>query len=116
MIYPLLYIPFCVAFAWLNAVLIKKGYRIYHALNGLLHLTVAFLIGYFTRWEYGVATLFITLLVFDTALNLFRGLPIDYVSPKPKSIVDRLEKWVFGNDGITPKILYIIIAFVLNHL
>lgn len=113
MIYPLLYIPFCIAFAYLNAILIKKGKRIYHALNGLLHLTVAFLIGYFTHWQYGLATLCITRLFFDIPLNLFRGLPIDYVSPKPKSIVDRAEKWVFKTDGFTPKVIYLIGAVFL---
>ncbi len=119
MIYPLLYIPFCVVFAYINAVLIKKGKKIYHALNGLLHLTVAFLIGYFTHWQYGLATLFITRLVFDTALNLWRGLPIDYVSSNPKSIVDQIEKKIFGNDGFLPKVIYmvcIVILFVIVQL
>lgn len=113
MIYPLLYIPFCIAFAYWNAILIKKGKRIYHALNGLLHLTVACLIGYFTHWEYGLATLCITRLFFDVALNLFRGLPIDYVSPKPKSIIDIAEKKIFGMDGFTPKVIYLVATIVL---
>ncbi len=119
MIYPLLYIPFCILFAWLNAILIKNGKRIYHALNGLLHLGVAVAIGYFTKWQYGLATLFIARLVFDTALNLFRGLPIDYVSSNPKSIVDKIEKKIFGKDGFTPKIIYIVIIaglFVMVQL
>ena len=113
MIYPLLYIPFCIAFAWLNAILIKKGKRIYHALNGMLHLSVAIVIGYFTHWQYGLATLCITRLFFDVSLNLFRGLPIDYVSPKPKSIVDIAEKKIFGNDGFTPKVIYLVAAVAL---
>lgn len=113
MIYPLLYIPFCIAFAYLNAWLIVRGNRIYHGLNGLLHLSVAIVIGYFTHWGYGLATLFITRLVFDTSLNLFRGLPIDYVSQKPKSIVDIIEKKIFGNDGFTPKVIYLIAIVAL---
>ena len=113
MIWLLLYAIACIGLAAYNNDLIRDGKRIYHAINGAIHLTAAILIGYFTNWQYGLAVLFIARLVFDTSLNLFRGLGIGYVSPKPKSIVDRIEKWAFKNNGIVPKILYAFIIVIL---
>lgn len=112
----LLYIPVAIAFAWLNARWIKNGKRVYHGLNGALHLTVAGLVFYFDSWQQGLAVLFITRVFFDWALNLMRGLPLGYVSPKPKSIVDRLEKAVFKLDGVTPKIIYLLIIVALMFI
>lgn len=109
----LLYIPFCVFFAWLNARWIAKGKKILHGINGSIHLFAAIIIGYSTKWQYGLAVLFITRLFFDVALNLFRGLPVDYVSPNPKSIVDKIEKQIFKKDGITPKLIYLLIIVIL---
>jgi hypothetical protein len=113
MIWLLLYAIACIGLAAFNADLIRDGKRIYHFWNGAIHLTAAILIGYFTNWQYGLAVLFIARLFFDVSLNLMRGLSIDYVSPKPKSIVDRVEKWVFKNNGIIPKILYAFIIVIL---
>lgn len=109
----LLYIPILLILAWYNAVLIRKGKRIYHFWNGLLHCVVAGGVWVLDSWQSGLAVLFIARVVFDTALNLMRGLPIDYVPKDPKSIVDKLEKKVFGNNGIIPKIIYIIIIAAL---
>lgn len=43
-------------------------------------------------WSYGVATLFFVRAVFDVSLNKFRNLSAGYISPNPKSIIDKLEK------------------------
>lgn len=109
----LLYIPFCVFFAWLNAKWIADGKRIYHGINGAIHLIVAVLVGYFFGWRAGVAILFITRVFFDWGLNLFRGLPLGYVSLNPKSIVDRVEKALFKLNGILPKVIYLVIIVIL---
>ncbi len=116
MIYLIAYALFCIAFAWLNSFLIKKGKRIYHALNGLLHIAAAVAGWHFWGWQIGVAILFVARLFFDVSLNLFRGKAIDYVSPNPKSIVDKVEKKLFRTDGISPKILYLFIIIVLACL
>lgn len=113
MIWLLLYAIACIGLAAYNNDLIRDGKRIYHAINGAIHLTAAILIGYFTNWQHGLAVLFIARLFFDVSLNIMRGLAIDYVSPKPKSIVDRIEKWAFRNNGIVPKILYAFIIVIL---
>lgn len=114
MIYLLSYAVFCIAFAWLNAVLIKANKRIYHGLNALLHIAAAVAGWYFWGWVIGVSILFVARLVFDTALNLFRGLPIEYVPRSPKSIVDKIEKKVFRGDGIMPKLTYLAAIVLLN--
>ena len=108
----LLYIPFCVFFAWLNAKWIAEKRSIKHGLNGLLHIVVACLVSFFDRWQSGVALLFITRVFFDVSLNFFRGLPFDYVSPNPKSIIDKWEKKLFGSEAIVPKIIYLTIAII----
>lgn len=113
-VFELLYAIFCIGFAYLNAHLIKKGKRIYHALNGAIHIAAAAAGLYFFDWQTGIAILFVSRLVFDTALNLMRGKAIDYTSPSPKSIVDKIEQKIFKRDGVTPKLIYILLIVVLN--
>ncbi len=107
---------FCIAFAWLNSFLIKKGKRIYHALNGVLHIAAAVAGWHFWGWQIGVAILFVARLFFDVALNLFRGLAIDYIPVNPKSTIDKIEKKVFNNDGIMPKLIYLAIIVLIQFL
>lgn len=115
MIYLIAYALFCIAFARLNWYWIEvKDYKIKHFWNGLIHLAAAAAGWYFFSWQIGVSILFVARLVFDTALNLFRGKAIDYISPSPKSIVDKIEKKVFNNDGIMPKLTYFAIIVLLN--
>ena len=121
----LLYIPFCVFFAWLNARWIAKGKKILHGINGSIHLFAAIIIGYSTKWQYGLAVLFITRLFFDVSLNIFRKLPVDYISPEVKAyknfwkaiwkgkVVDYVEYKIFGNNGYLPKIIYALIIVIL---
>ena len=53
---------------------------------------------------------------FDWMLNVFRKLPLDYTPKKPKAITDKIEIFIFGNDGFLPKAVYILIAVVINIL
>lgn len=103
----LLYGGFCVWFAKVNYVWIYEQKKVKHFWNGLVHLTASAIAYYFFGWRAAMAILLIARLVFDVALNLFRGMGIDYVSPKPKSIVDKIEKKLFKQDSITPKIIYL---------
>jgi len=106
----------CFCMAYIDKEKMDDGYEPNHAVNGLIHIVFVGLAAFAFNPYIGAAILFESRLVFDSSLSLLRRLGIGYVSPNPKSKIDRLEKWVFGNDGITPKILYIIIAFVLNNL
>ena len=118
------YLLFVVILAWDNAKRIDKDKKIKHWLNGLAHLSMAGIL-YFIDWKLSVSLLFLVKLVFDTALNLFRGEGIDYISPDIKKITslwmalrkgkfaDYIEYKIFGNNGYTPKIVYLIIAVCL---
>ena len=110
----LLYAIACVNLAYVNFRLIDSGRRVYHALNGLLHLTAAVIVGICVHPLGAICILLVARLVFDIALNRFRGLPMNYVPAKPKSIVDRIERWVFGRDGYEPKLWYLTALFILN--
>lgn len=92
MIFILLYQCLAGFLAWWNYTLIKNQRKIYHFLNGAIHLTAACLIGYFTKWNYGVSCLLFTRVVFDTVLNILRNKGVGYVSPFPASVVDQIEK------------------------
>jgi len=93
MIFILLYNIFATALAYYNFRLIERGKRIYHALNGTLHGIAAVLIGWKFGWEYGVSLLCFVRVVFDTTLNIFRGLGVGYITPSPISIIDKIEIW-----------------------
>ena len=106
------YLLFVVILAWDNAKRIDKDKKIKHWLNGLAHLSMAGII-YFVHWKLSISLLCLVRVTFDISLNLFRGFPIDYVSLKPKSVIDKIEKQIFGLNGYTPKIVYLIIAVCL---
>jgi hypothetical protein len=114
LVYQICYALFCVGFAYFNAVWIKKGKRIYHFWNGVLHLAFAVAGLLFFNWQTGLCMPFIGRLFFDIALNHFRGLPLDYIAAKPKSIADKVEKKIFGKEFILPRLIYISIVFLLN--
>lgn len=108
------YIILCIILAYINYRVIIADRRVYHALNGLVHL--AFWLTVFLLSRSLILTLclpFVARLFFDTALNLFRGLPLDYVPKNPKSIADKVEKKVFGSVGFTPKLIWLMIIVAL---
>jgi hypothetical protein len=106
------YFLFCILLAYINYRVIKKGLRVYHALNGLCHAIAFFALWHFYNIQTALAGLFMARVVFDVCLNKFRGLPIDYVPQKPKSIIDQLEKKVF-KDGLVPKLVYVLFMAAL---
>jgi len=91
MIYVLLYCLFSAVLAYFNFRLIEQGKRIYHALNGILHLTAAGLITYYFNWVLGLSLLLLVRVIFDTTLNIFRSLGVGYISSDPHSIIDKIE-------------------------
>ena len=113
-VFEMLYIIFCIILAAINADLIKHEKRIYHWLNGIIHLTAAFICGWLYWWPGVIIILCNSRLFFDVLLNVFRGLPIDYVPANPKSFADKWEKKIFGNNGILPKIIYLAVSIALN--
>lgn len=70
---------------------------------------------FFRDWWLVAALLFERLLVFNIALSLYRKLPFDYVSPNPKSIIDRMAKAVFGNNGKLMYAVYLLCFAILIY-
>lgn len=69
---------------------IKHNKHIKHGINALIYCVLiapTFLIS----WSFPIGMLALRRIVFDTALNLFRGLPYDYISATTTSIVDRIS-------------------------
>ncbi len=116
----LVYALICVALAWLNSLATKKDKPIKHWLNGLVHVVLwCFSILFYEHILMFVLLPLIGRVVFDVALNLFRGLKLDYVSPwvkagdKRSSKIDRIE-WSVFKSGATPKIIYMVLIIILN--
>src|SRR5690348_14817414 len=105
MIPQIIYAAWCILFALANAKAIGAGVKILHGINGFIHLSVIIYFSFAIHWIIGLQMLFIGRLFFDIALNLFRGLPVTYVSEDPKSIIDRLEILAFSGNGLVPKIV-----------
>lgn len=101
-----IYALFCVGLAYYDSQRIKKDKRIYHGINGALHIVIIIACGIWIHPYVAAAMLFEARLVFDISLSLWRGLPFDYVPENPKSLVDKIEQRVFDEDGIAPKIVY----------
>jgi hypothetical protein len=112
---------FCIFFAFVNYRVIEKvGDPIRHGINGVFGFATSVYFGIEVYWLLGITMLLIARLVFDTFLNYLRfrkqlGLQaIGYVSVNPKSIIDRAEKKVFGMDGYTPKLIYLLLIIIFN--
>jgi hypothetical protein len=71
---------------------ILDGRRIYHGINGLVQVLVLVPVYFYTNdWFFIIGLLSVRRIVFDTALNIFRGLRFDYISSTTTSIIDRLS-------------------------
>jgi hypothetical protein len=117
MFYPyLIYIIFCVGFAYVNYIWIEKDNKhINHGWNGLAHIVIiACLSHYFGNWWLSLALPFAGKIFFDMPLNLFRGKSPFYMTDAPKAISDKIENFVFRKNGIAAKTTYFIISFVIT--
>lgn len=112
----LIYSVWLVAVAYINSGWIKQRFSIRHFFNGLSFLCAAWIMWSNFGWQYAVATLFLTRAVYDAVLNKLRALPLDYVSPSPKSLVDIIEKKIFKSNGWLPKVICLLVAVLLNAL
>ena len=85
-----LYIVVNLVLAKIDAIKIKRKIHIKHGINALIYL-VLIAPTFFISWSYPIGMLALRRIVFDTGLNLFRGLPFDYISATTTSIVDRVS-------------------------
>ena len=86
-----LYTCINVFLARIDAYKIKLGIHIKHGMNAGVYILLCGIALYVTRDLYFfVALMFLRKIVFDTFLNIFRGLPYNYASKTTTSIIDRL--------------------------
>jgi hypothetical protein len=86
----ILFIGINIGLARYDAYRIKNNIRIRHAINALIYVGLILL---FWKWLTIAKILGILLLripIFNTALNVFRGIPADYLSKTTTSIIDQI--------------------------
>lgn len=94
-----------------HAYLIREGKRIKHGAWGALYMGIAGACAYFTRsWEVMVCALFVRKVFFDLSLNLFRDLPLFYVSKSTTSLIDRFHNKIFGRDSRIYMAIYLAVC------
>jgi len=76
--------------AKIDAWKIKHNKRIRHAINAIIYC-VLIAPTLCISWSFPIALMALRRIVFDTALNLFRGLPFDYISSSTTSIIDGIS-------------------------
>ena len=111
----LIFILANILLAYVDAYLIKDGYAINHFNNALSYcalIILAYASG--ATLSQIIAIIIIRIPVFNTALNLFRGLPYDYVSKSPASLVDKIAEpviYLIGYDNYN--LLLILLSITL---
>lgn len=108
--------------AW-HAFLIHEQEPIKHgwwALVAAVFIAAAFwkvwpLLDNWSRAEYLTAQGISRLVVFNVSLNLFRRLPWDYSSPTSTSILDKLERRLFGGRVWLLEVVLACVFFILQY-
>lgn len=60
------------------------------------------------------ASILIHKLAYDTAYNIFRGLPLFFVSTSPTSFIDRIHLYFFGKYSEIYLIIYFLLVLTIN--
>jgi len=111
----LVYTGLNIGLAYYDSVKIKKGFKIRHGLNALIYtlLILPVYIGYKDVFQV-IGLLSLRRVVFDTALNLFRGLRFDYISSHATSIIDRISYRFQAKFGYLPYYSIFILITILS--
>ena len=112
----ILFIAVNVAHAYHDSVRIKVHKRIYHGLNGLFYILAIAPAIILKDWFFIIGLLSLRRIVFDTALNLFRGLRFDYISSTTTSVIDRLSYKFQAKFGYIPYYGMFFILIILSIL
>ena len=101
--------------AWHHAELIEEGRPIRHGWWGAAYLALAICFAWLNQsWALFVASLFLRKIVFDLSLNIFRDLPIFYVSSSTTSIIDKLHYRFFGKRSEVYMSFYLLLLIFIN--
>jgi len=105
-----------IAHAYHDAKRIKAHKRIYHGLNSLFYILLLAPVSLLKDWFFIIGLLSLRRIVFDTALNLFRGLRFDYISSTTTSIIDKLSYKFQAKYGYFPYYAMFFILIILSIL
>jgi hypothetical protein len=101
--------------AYHDAERIKLHLRIYHGLNTLIYgLLLAPVYIYLEDWFFIIGLLCLRRVVFDTSLNIMRGLRFDYISSSTGSLIDKLSYKFQAKYGYVPYYGIFIIITILS--
>lgn len=104
-----------IAMADYHAHLIKQQRPIKHGWWGLLYVAVTIAFAFICQsWVLLIVAALLRKVVFDIALNLFRSLPVFYVSSSTTSIIDRVHNYIFGKHSEIYLSIYFLVIIFLN--
>jgi hypothetical protein len=108
-----LFVAINIGLAKIDAYKIKRHLRIRHAVNAVVYLAImGIFYKFFTVYKvFGI--LLVRIPVFNTALNVFRGLPADHISHTTTSIIDQCTNSIVQKIGYYT---YHVILFVLSFI
>ena len=100
--------------AYYDSQLIRNGIKINHILNALLYCCLVVVEGlhYNNGWMF-LSMLLMRNVVFDISLNLFNKKKWNDISSETSSIIDKIEREIFGFDGTTQYISESILLILL---
>jgi hypothetical protein len=98
-----------------DAVKIFNGEKIKHGINALVYLVLISPV-YFVlhNWVIVIGLLAVRRIVFDTALNIFRGLRYDYISSSTTSILDKISYKFQSKYGYIPYYLIFLLIVLIS--
>lgn len=112
-----LFIGINIGFARYDAYRIKNHIRIRHAINALVYLGFMLLVYKWLTIYSALAILLIRIPVFNTALNIFRGKPANWLSYTTTSIITQATNGIVEKIGYwTYNILLILISIILLYI
>jgi hypothetical protein len=111
----ILFVLFNIGFAYIDAKKIKQNKPIYHGINGLIYLILLISVYILIHnWLIVIGLLVLRILIFNTALNYFRGKELDYISNTTTSIIDQITNFIPRKIGYWNYCIWLfIIALIL---
>ena len=94
-----LFVCINIGLAKYDAYRIKHNIRIRHAINAIIYVAIMGIFYKFLTVYKILGILLVRIPVFNTSLNVFRGLPADHISYTTTSIIDQLTNKIVKKVG-----------------
>jgi hypothetical protein len=102
-----------IGLAWFDSRKINNGLIINHKANAIEYVLYCALVYIaYSNVYFTMTLLFTRVIVFNIALNLFRGLRWSYMPLKPASFIDKLNQKIFKQNGIVMYFTYLVILIL----